>query len=134
MKRYSISCFAQLVIFYFYTIYDCTSRQACLHWPYTDVYYYDGLKVLHGFTLHHRDTTSGMAGNGFLQLHLEGTLMVYRVSQSLYYLLRIPAQVESANNMVILFSPTGDKFEFCIMFADSRMDHELAHEPDQDSP
>lgn len=40
------------------------------------------LKSSHGFTLHHRDTTSSMSGNGFLQLRSQGTLAVLRVSQS----------------------------------------------------
>lgn len=83
MKRYSISRFEQLAIFYFYTIHDCTGRQACLHWSHRDVCFWDGLKVLHGFTLHHRDTTSSMSGNGFLQLRSQGTLAVLRVSQSI---------------------------------------------------
>jgi hypothetical protein len=115
MKRYSISRFEQLAMFYFHTLHDCMGIQTCLHWSHRDVCSWDGLKVLHGFTLHHRDTTSGMAGNGFLQFYLQDTLIVSGVSRSIYYLLPLVSQADK-NIMAIPSNSTGDKFKFCIMF------------------
>lgn len=75
-KRCSISRFKQLAIFLLlhYTRAAWADRLVCIGRIWIPILGID-LEVLHGFTLHHRDTTSSMAGNVFLQLQSRGTFI-----------------------------------------------------------
>lgn len=69
------------------------------------------LEVLHGFTLHHRDTTSSMAGNVFLQLQSRGTFIPRKHMEYIYSAYSISAR-ECEHYLYAFLSLCSAKLEF----------------------